>query len=74
MGCCGGKVKQIAEGYGNLIRGKKFPFTNERVRVCQNCELNYWIGKKLFCSECKCYIPAKARAHENTCPAGRWRA
>jgi hypothetical protein len=71
MTCCG-KIKQIAEGYSNLVMGVKYQFTDERVRICQGCEVNYWIGQSLWCSECKCFIPAKARVKENTCPKGKW--
>jgi hypothetical protein len=76
MGCCGKTIrtaKNIAEGYTNLARGKKFEFTDGRVRVCQKCEFNYWLGKKLFCSICKCFVPAKARVKDNTCPKGLWK-
>ncbi len=75
MGCCGGttkKVRQIATGYANLAMGVKYEFTDDRVRACQKCEFNYWLGRKLFCSICKCFIPAKARVKENTCPRGKW--
>ncbi len=75
MGCCGGTIKkvgQIATGYVNLARGKKYEFTDDRVRVCQKCEFNYWLGRILFCSICKCPIPAKARVKENTCPKNLW--
>jgi len=75
MGCCGGtakKIGQIATGYINLARGKKYEFTDDRVRACQKCEFNYWIGRTLWCSICKCFIPAKARVKENTCPKNFW--
>lgn len=71
MGCCG-KAKQIVEGYVNLVRGKKYEFTDDRVRVCQKCESNYWIKRTLWCSICKCFIPPKARVKENTCPKNLW--
>ena len=64
---------QIVEGYSNLVKGKRFEFTNERIIICQKCKKNYWVGKKLFCSICKCLIPAKARVEENTCPEKKWR-
>lgn len=83
MTCCGNtkrliksgvkKTSQIAIGYTNLVRGKRFEFTNERIRTCQECEFNYWIRQTLWCSICKCYIPAKARVKENTCPKKKWR-
>lgn len=75
MGCCGGttkKVRQIVAGYINLVRGVKYEFTDDRVRVCQKCDYNYWLGRVLFCGECKCPIPAKARVKENTCPKNLW--
>jgi hypothetical protein len=71
MGCCG-KAKQIVEGYSNLARGVKYEFTDSRVRTCQNCERNYWIAKTLWCSICKCFIPAKARVADAKCPEGKW--
>ncbi len=76
MGCCGKTIKkgkQIATGYINLARGKRFEFTNERTKTCRECEFNYWIKRSLWCSICKCFIPAKARVKENTCPKNYWR-
>ena len=78
MGCCGGaksvltRAKHIAIGYANLVRGSKYEFTDSRIRICQECEKNYWIGRSLWCSLCKCYIPAKARVEKANCPLGLW--
>jgi hypothetical protein len=79
MGCCGKKAKQIlskgkaiAVGYANLARGKKYEFTDDRVRTCQKCDKNYWIKRTLWCSICKCFIPAKARVESEKCPEGKW--
>ena len=75
MGCCGKaktKVKNIIEGYTNLARKRKCPDTDRRVRICQKCEKNYWIKKMLWCSICKCYIPAKARVENEKCPIEKW--
>jgi len=75
MGCCGKgvkKVKNIAKGYTALVRGIKYEFTDGRVRICQKCDKNYWVGKTLWCSICKCYIPAKARVAEEKCPLDKW--
>jgi len=80
MTCCGKKVKEvfdtakaIAVGYTNLAVGKKYEFTDGRIKVCQKCEKNYWIKKTLWCSICKCYIPAKARVESEKCPLGKWK-
>jgi hypothetical protein len=78
MPCCGkaksvlSKGKAIAKGYTNLTLGVKYEFTDNRVRVCQKCEKNYWIKKMLWCSICKCYIPAKARVENEKCPIEKW--
>ena len=80
MGCCGGKtiksgvkrVRQIATGYSALIRGKKYEFTDDRVRVCQKCDYRYWIGRTLWCSICKCFVPGAARVKDKTCPKNKW--
>jgi hypothetical protein len=79
MGCCGEKIrealrkgKNIAVGYANLARGKKCEFTDDRVRACQKCDKNYWIKRTLWCSICKCFVPAKARVENEKCPEGKW--
>ncbi len=76
MSCCGKtikKVKNIAIGYSNLVADIKFEFTDDRIRACQQCDKNYWIGKSLWCSICKCFIPAKARVEDEKCPLGKWK-
>lgn len=82
MGCCGNntgrgeklfsKTRQIATGFSRLARGVKSKYTRERIETCHKCEFNYWVGRNLFCSICACYIPAKARADENSCPKKKW--
>lgn len=75
MSCCGKtirKAKHIAIGYTNLARGKKYEFTDDRIRTCRKCDNNWWIGRTLWCSICWCYIPAKARVADEKCPKGKW--
>ena len=75
MGCCG-KAKNIAKGYiGHAVEkliGIKYQFTDDRVRVCQTCDKNYWIGRSLWCSLCKCFVPGKARIEDEKCPLDKW--
>ena len=28
--------------------------------------------RRIFCRHCKCYLPAKARLEDQTCPLGKW--
>ena len=75
MGCCGKTIKQvkhIATGFVNLARDIKYEFTDDRVRVCQKCKDNYWIGRILWCGLCKCSVPAAARVKDKHCPKGAW--
>ena len=78
MTCCGkakrviNKAGNIVKGYTALATGKKYEFTDGRIRVCRKCEDNYWIGRVIFCSICKCPIPAKARVENEKCPKGKW--
>ena len=78
MTCCG-KTKQaiqtgknIVKGYTSLATGKKYKHTDARIRTCRTCEHNYWIKRTLWCSICKCYIPAKARVKDEKCPKSKW--
>lgn len=80
MGCCDkNKIIRTLRKAGNIIkgnvralRGVKYEWTDDRIRICQKCEKNYWIGKSLWCSLCKCLIPAKARVEDEQCPLGKW--
>lgn len=79
MACCGkskqviGRVRQIAQGYSRYVSKKKCPYTDDRIRVCQTCAENYWIGKSLWCRMCKCFVPAAARSDDKDCPLGKWK-
>lgn len=78
MSCCGkaksvaGKVKNVTLGVTRYITGKKYEFTDNRIRTCQKCEKNYWIKRTLWCSICKCFVPAKARVESEHCPLKKW--
>lgn len=78
MGCCQKakkvlyKGKNIVKGYAALVRGKKYEHTDERIRICRTCKGNYWLKRTLWCSICKCYIPAKARVKNEKCPKNKW--
>lgn len=90
MTCCGKtksvlkKSKHIAIGYTNLVRGKKFEYTDRRIRVCQKCDWSYWIHRNLFCKlwlrrfgrtiwpDPKAFVPARARVENEKCPKNNW--
>jgi hypothetical protein len=51
VGCCGkakkiiNKGKNIAKGYTALATGKKYEFTDGRIRICRKCEDNTWMTR-----------------------------
>ncbi len=50
MTCCGKsravlhKGKNIAAGFANLAAGKKYEFTDGRIRTCWTCEMQTWLS------------------------------
>ncbi len=81
MGCCGGKkmkdigieglrvvkkARNISIGFTNLLIGKNSDQIIRRLEICNTCE------KTLWCSICKCFIPAKARVEDEKCPKNKW--
>lgn len=79
MTCCGKKVKQVAtkathitKGWLGLMVGKATPESRRRLQVCRNCSSNRWNGLRMWCKECKCYLPAKVRVPEEKCKLNKW--
>lgn len=68
------KAKHVVQGNVRALFGVKYEFTDDRVRACQTCDYRYWLGRSLWCSICKCRIPAKARVEAEDCPRGLWPA
>ena len=47
MGCCGKKIrkaKNIVKGNLALAIGKKYEYTDSRIRKCQKCKWNTWLS------------------------------
>lgn len=69
------KAKEIANGFGNLIRDK-FGLTSEeenvlfksRLKICNNCEH----GQGVRCHLCGCIISAKTKSIYSDCPDKLW--
>jgi hypothetical protein len=74
------EIKQIAEGYWNLLR-KKTGYTNAEVEQLANlrldhcgiCQVNNQPGLvNGRCILCNCVMESKARAINAKCPVGKW--
>ena len=40
----------------------------ERLRICKECECNIF-G---FCNKCGCFVEAKTKCEESSCPIKKW--
>lgn len=87
MGCCRKTAKEAKHptgGHANLAGGKKYEFTDDRIRACQKCDENFWIGRRLFCllrlhrfgstlwADPNAFVPAFAADEKNECWKGNW--
>ena len=72
MGCCKGekpiginKLKSILAGWSNVLWSNETirAVAHERAAVCAVCDKN----KKNWCTDCGCWIPAKARSPDEVC-------
>ena len=59
------KVKSIALGWSNIVwpNPEIEKMAYKRIEVCATCDENV----KNLCTDCGCWIPAKARSPEETC-------
>jgi len=65
-------LRNIATAYYNLLKDKKYESTDERIKICQNCEFSKYFVSVLYCQICNCPIAAKSRLEKNTCPKNKW--
>lgn len=71
------EIKNIAVGFLNLAK-KELGVADEEVEKvavwryvkCLQCDKQNKEDKT--CTICGCFMPAKVRAPESTCPIGRW--
>jgi hypothetical protein len=70
------KVKNIAEGYTNLVKAKLNiaselieEMSKERMDLCNACVNKSENGR---CALCGCVLAAKTRSPEDQCPERKW--
>lgn len=75
------KFKEICDGWKNYI----FPSPEieilaiERAKICSDCKVPTGDGRVVDgvdennrCVKCRCYIPAKTRSVNSSCPLRKW--
>lgn len=62
---------EIVNGWGNYIfKNKEVEIiAKERLTLCCDCD---GMAKNATCNFCGCYIPAKVRSINSTCPKKKW--
>jgi topoisomerase IA-like protein len=61
------KVKQIVEGFKNLVLNKNEILSNKRTKICSACPFK---TQRNTCGKCGCYLPAKTKVERASCPEG----
>ena len=66
-------VKHIVDGFTNvLFRSKDIELeAKRRLEICGNCDLSSDVVYD-HCMVCKCWLPAKVRAMNDSCPRSKW--
>lgn len=60
--------KKLIKGVGAILFGINKTLAKPRLEICSNCPFNT-LG---FCEQCGCYIRAKVRLKEESCPIEKW--
>ena len=74
------KLEEIFIGWKNLIfeNEKLEEIAKERIRICvEECKTvdgSNGLTEHSTCKVCGCYMPAKTRSPQSSCPLNKWRA
>lgn len=64
-----GQLNNIITGFKNLLTGKETPQEKKRLSICSKCP---HLKKSKRCGKCGCYVPAKVKAPQASCPIKKW--
>lgn len=64
------KLSEIVSGWSNHIfdNPEVKQLAEARAKICSTCPEN----KSNMCNLCGCYLPAKTKAPQATCPIDKW--
>lgn len=72
----GNKIKEIAEGWANVVLQNHNDIAELRLKICNSCEHHSKFHNTIrlddHCTKCGCTLIAKARSMESKCPIGKW--
>ena len=71
------RFKQIFEAYVNLLKKKAqilpediLKLSEQRMTLCKGCP--FFAHSVSICNVCGCYMPAKTKVLEASCPEEKW--
>lgn len=59
---------KILSAFWKLLTGQNKRMAKKRLAICSTCDLRTGSKKSLACSVCGCWLIAKTRDEEETCP------
>lgn len=76
-------MKEIIEGYVNLLTNENNELSEKRIIICKACELyrdgicnpkrrTRHVETNKLITGCGCVLSAKTRVPTSKCPAGKW--
>ena len=65
-----GETVKFAKSGFNTVSNEEY---EERMSICRSCPENEWDEKKSRCRKCGCFMLAKAKMAQATCPYGFWK-
>ena len=67
-----GIIKNMYQGYKNLIQNKTIPEEKRRLKICNSCEFKKPGVTDTWCMKCPCNMAAKVKAPGAHCKIGKW--
>jgi L-asparaginase II len=64
-----GLIKNLKEGYGNLLTGKEIDEEKARIKICKGCPFYIATQRAFWCTQCPCNMKAKVKAPNAKCAA-----
>lgn len=66
------KLKHIIRGWYYALRGENWELSQQRMEQCRKCKDIVYLTKTVTeCSICGCFLDAKTRVKEESCPQGK---
>ena len=66
------QITNIITGWYRRLSGKKYDFSENRLKICMKCSYKEEFLGEEYCSCCGCPIRSKVLVEDEICLDGRW--